>query len=922
MLKRFTRVAVVVVILALAVVTYVVWSVGGQGTSAIESWIGKQITSVTNAYITPRLSFDDLDYTYPATVRLKNLRLTAKDPTDATKTIDVLAAGAATIELAEVPSVGKPIVIEKVMVERPLVSVVSVEPGGTDFVGFANMMKVPDPSTPAPKVSEMFKMRLVDLQHATLVYDPRIAGTVPMKLEDVGTRLDIQPTADGWYKLATKLSKAPLFDLSIAGDVDLDDFHIRGLDLSLAARLGREYDSFLPPQLQQLLSRHKVKGELAMTLKGDVAIDDPMNGKLAATVKLTDANVAVERYQTPVKELTIRATLADRALAIPEFSMTGVSLTAQDPGDPAKDVVVFGLDKVAFTLNAVAALGEGGPLVFEKIVVDRPLIQAVSTTPGSTDFAGFTDLAKIGAAMAKSPEDGGNRPNVGKLAAKLSDIVQFRLIEVNDAKLVYDPRIAGTEAMVMDDIDTRLDLSRTDDGWYKLATRINLAPLFDFSLAGQLDLDTFATRELKLSLEAALGRENDASLPPQLQKFLIEHEVKGRMSLSASGAAPLLDPLKANLSATVHVWDTNVALGEYLVPVDDLNLAASFGGGMFGVTHLSVLALHGEMSLTSSTTFDEALTTDATFRVKDMVLQDTLRKQGAAIPKYSGRVNTDVTLANAPLVPILERFIAAIPDEPTTRPANEPSPENLQVEQVEEVRDVLAEVATTRPTTVAVTTENIADAKLPAYWGEGTFSIDEANIVNTVPTIDRFSRAVKKLSKADLEKPNERAMLKFTFGGPYMTLSEINYASNVAVARGKGTISVDQELNLRLNGGPLEKLQSLMGRFGKFLGKVTDAVSSYRIVGTLYDPQVRVVVAGGDVKKGASAVGTGVVKGAKVTGRGIDKAGKAVGGFLNKVFKRKGPGNAQDAPADVGTTNDAPDPTEAPRSTIPNRGPR
>ncbi len=48
------------------------------------------------------------------------------------------------------------------------------------------------------------------------------------------------------------------------------------------------------------------------------------------------------------------------------------------------------------------------------------------------------------------------------------------------------------------------------------------------------------------------------------------------------------------------------------------------------------------------------------------------------------------------------------------------------------------------------------------------------------------------------------------------------------------------DLDLKMNAGPLEKLQSMLGKVGDIFGKITDGLVTYRIRGTLGDPKVNV----------------------------------------------------------------------------------
>jgi hypothetical protein len=46
-----------------------------------------------------------------------------------------------------------------------------------------------------------------------------------------------------------------------------------------------------------------------------------------------------------------------------------------------------------------------------------------------------------------------------------------------------------------------------------------------------------------------------------------------------------------------------------------------------------------------------------------------------------------------------------------------------------------------------------------------------------------------------------------------------------------------------LNAGAVEKIESMLGSVGAFLGKMTDEVSAYTLTGTLDEPTVGIKVA-------------------------------------------------------------------------------
>src|SRR4051812_39867662 len=120
MRKRLVRVTLALVGVFVLAGAIVFWLAARAGSSPVEAWGGGQIQAVAEAYLNPKLSFTDLDYEFPATVRLKSLRLTAEDPANPGKTIDIVAAEQAIVELTEMPKAGQPIQIASVVLRKPL----------------------------------------------------------------------------------------------------------------------------------------------------------------------------------------------------------------------------------------------------------------------------------------------------------------------------------------------------------------------------------------------------------------------------------------------------------------------------------------------------------------------------------------------------------------------------------------------------------------------------------------------------------------------------------------------------------------------------------------------------------------------------------------------------------------------------------
>ena len=340
MKRRIFRIAILALggLIGLGITLLLVARHMGSGT--IQEWIGSQIQEIANAYLNPKLSFTDLAYEYPLTVSLKNLHLTADDPANPGHTIDIIACDRAEVSLAEIPSIGKPIIIEKIALNEPLISAVAVEPRSKKFVGFSDLIRggsdngdsASAGSSAPQKLSDVFRMRLVQIVDGKVVYDPRIPGTVPMALDKINTLLNIEPTDEGWYKLDTDIARAPVFDLQVNGQLNLDSFSVKDVDIKVLADLGEDKLDYLPPEIQALLKQYDAKGKLSIELTGAMPVMDPMSGQVQAKITLDRANLALNGLRIPVDHLSLETRFENHKVYLPLLRISALGGTAAISG--------------------------------------------------------------------------------------------------------------------------------------------------------------------------------------------------------------------------------------------------------------------------------------------------------------------------------------------------------------------------------------------------------------------------------------------------------------------------------------------------------------------------------------------------------------------------------------------------------------
>jgi hypothetical protein len=531
-------------------------------------------------------------------------------------------------------------------------------------------------------------------------------------------------------------------------------------------------------------------------------------------------------------------------------SLKDLRLTADDPAHPGKSVDILGASSATLTLAEVPQVGK--PIVIERIELDQPLISVVAVKPNSGEFVGFSHLVRRRATPATQPA---TRQSSSAPVARnrLSDFLRMRLVQLRNGKILYDPRIAGTEPMTLDAINTTLKLAPDKDaGWHMLSLAVARAPLFDMSTAGQINLDTFDVRDFAFKIKADVQQDKLDYLPPQVQKVLRQYDVRGSLYALIIGDFPLMHPQNGSADVELKLSGANVTLDQYRIPVDELSINANFEDNLLTLNMLRMAALGGVATVTGTFETMDAIDSDFKVDIKDMMLQELLaRRESGKPPAIAGRLNASAQIA-APLL-----VVAAKATPPTTQPASY---------------------------------MHFASQNLPENWGSLTLDLVEGRLTGApgfASLISAFRAAARLVDVKinDQARPSERAKVAAELTGDKAQISEITFVGDYLAGRGKGTVTLDQRLDLLVNAGPIEKMQSMLGVVGGAIARVTDKILAYRVSGTLGAPRVEVQVGGNAVTDVAKKTGSAVETGVKAVGEGVNKIGEGIGNLI------KGPRN-------------------------------
>ncbi len=420
----------------------------------------------------------------------------------------------------------------------------------------------------------------------------------------------------------------------------------------------------------------------------------------------------------------------------------------------------------------------GQPLEIERVTLVSPNVNLIQGEDlGFKGLVPFVRRQRV-KEQERAPEE-----------MKLSNVLRIRRLAITDGGLVFDP--LGEEApMELDGLTMDLDIEPANEAgeqgaWYAVAAEADRSPVIKFALDGRFDVDNLVADIRSLSLETTLDESSYSALPPSVQRFVREHDARGEFDLDLQGIVPLRDPDSMDLTASIRLEDFNFARDEYNFPIELAAIDASFKDGLGTLSNTQVLALGGRMLVSSGTINlrDARLPASLNWKMEDIVLQDLLRlKPADQPPKFAGvlhgegRVSVDAAAAK----------------------------------------------------------ETID--------GWGTIAIREGRLIN-FPLITGFMN-IFKVTKAITGRGNftDQADIAFDLTPDGVVIDKAHIVTQFAVVRGAtdpvGTITYDGVMDLRVNAGPLEKMQEMLGAIGKIIGTVTDQIASYRVYGEIGSPKI------------------------------------------------------------------------------------
>jgi hypothetical protein len=491
-----------------------------------------------------------------------------------------------------------------------------------------------------------------------------------------------------------------------------------------------------------------------------------------------------------------------------------VRLTAAG-ADGAPAVDILHVPRVRLQMHEVPRRGQ--PLRIRRVELEQPAFRFVAAERGGAAFIGWSNLLKDPASRPRPEADA---------EAKLSETFRIELVRVDNASIGYDPRSGdvGAPPMLLDGISTVLRVEPEQGNWYKVQFEFERPALMSAEADGRFDIDAFVLELASAQLRTTLDESAMSHLPPQLQSLIKQYELGGELIVSGSGTFKGDDLAASTAKGRMALNDASAAYKKTRLRVDRLEADLSLAQSVFDVPRFEAQLLRGALSGNGRVRFDEKREAQASVTLTGLRLEDTVRSLGGDAPRKGDAREGEAREGEAREGEAREGEAPAEPPASKNKDKANADPQYAGV--------LSGQITLTAP----------LDAGLEKTAGGGELHIRDGRL-GGLPIISDLIAAVHGVTKVtplgELTEPNDRADAKFRFENDRVRFEGIDIRTALMAARGNGTVGFDGTLDLLMNAGPLEKVQSLLGPVGDLIGKLTDQIAKYHVTGPASDPQVK-----------------------------------------------------------------------------------
>jgi len=857
------------------------WYAGRVDASPVENWVREYLVKVLREHLNPQVAIGELDYQYPLTVVITELKLTESE-------VDILAVKRARLELAEIPKYGKPILIERIELDSPSVQLVQTPTerlrGWSNLVR-QNVLESEESVESGYRVSDFLRLRQASIRDGSVSHQSA-PDAAKMTLDGLNAQILTPPstTEPGWYSVSGEFTRDGLFIITLDSRINVDDGKLVLNELSVEGQVDRSRYTAFPGPIQEFLGNHKMKGELSLNVSGrwSPAVVEEQDLRLQA--RLSDVQFVDSGLELTGKQLDATAAVdSQRIVADAQSDLLGGEL------------------KVHFESPFEAKQPTG--LKFNLKGAD--LAQLVMLTPESVrDILSQYNIAGRVTGEVESTLPGADTPFATQIKAQAAPLtVKVQGIPVETPGLDVVAEVSnGQYTLTLESaqigLDKRLSLSAfkgTVTGGDE-TTKIVLA-FGALNGRGEATIDLDSTQPDQIRFAAKLNGVPVEQLLPLISPDFSSSgraHVVGPIDLTLDGVLNRNDWRKSTCKAQIALTNGRIEQGSESIALQAVNLTCDLVDGRLRVD-CKVSAAGGTATAVGDLTLGSPIQANFSGELRGLAMETLLTAIGVrpiavagAQPVANGRVSGkyNVKLASANWQDADATFnLTAVnsywPIGQTRVPLDlcdfNATVRNRRLDGKVQVRllggNVRIDTSLTLDAPRAFEANwrasdirleklsGLADGTGPSHYrgileGEGSVAGQFVNIGETLegrgrigvtqghllefPVISDIARVLNPhlsfLGKTD----KDEAKAEYTLHPKHVELQSFEVMSSAVAIRGAGRIGFDQSLDLRVRAGVIPKVTAVLGAVDKLLDDLNKKLASYRVRGTIQSPSVQI----------------------------------------------------------------------------------
>ena len=496
-----------------------------------------------------------------------------------------------------------------------------------------------------------------------------------------------------------------------------------------------------------------------------------------------------------------------------------------------QDVVLLDAPRVGITLDRLPILA--GPLVFRNFELENVKVQILAESSGS--IVGWADLL---ADNDSSDDDSSSddRP--------VSEIFSIDRIAVDDLTLEY-ALIDNPNRMVLDKLDfvvdnkgkkgtSTIDLGR-GPGWYAVDTVLERKGLFEIKVDGGLDIDSLVVELASLDVDLTIDEQSIGFLPPQFQGIVKDRQVRGSLDGTVKGTFSLDDPRSDKTNFSADIRPTSLAIDDYLVEIDKAKIDGRYQDEVFLIDPIEAHAFDGVLK--------------GTVRIADEKRRGLSQEELETLKPPQGEnvtaptsINPEIEKRIADLQDLSDKFVptgafdSALEIATGLRMFSSLDIDKVQLSKIHRTKSddpqkISGELS------AGIETDTNLGRPLVMLGGGGQLEVVNGRFTGG-PLVTALSKVMRVVTLSATEK--DWLVTEFTIRDERIQIQSIEALAGPIGARGRGWIGFNGQMDLELNGGPLEGLQATAGKIGQLTGLITDRFAKYVVTGPIRNPSVKV----------------------------------------------------------------------------------